>query len=607
MPVPPPPTTKEDYQGLVKRRHPEWKEFSLRWRKWLDSYEGGDRYRNAIYGFDNRGQPIRNLIRHKREYPDPREANVTQGMSQYATGQNVATDPSNPLSYAELDEAQFATDSDYELRRARTPVPTFVREAVDDHLGTVYEQEITRKGPDDLAEWWLDVDGQGTSIDDWISSVVAPLFLVCGQVDVLIDHPKAPADVEVMSEADRRSLDLDGAVASYILPGNVLWWVLNSDGTYAQVLVREFDDDASDSTDKATNDRRAASPNLTQSSHRFRYWDAERWVLLDAKGELVEEGEHPFGRVPIVRVFDRRNPRRRNVGMSRYTGVVERQREYYNRDSELILSDTTQAHPLLQGPEDFVQSDGSIPVGPTWLLPKKKNTQGGSATYEGFEVVNFPKDGAESLRKNKDDLREQVDRDASLAKPAGASGQGRGTVAQSGISKSLDMRGAHRKMTAVSKSLARLEATLAELALVVLRDGEADESDFEQVEIAYPTTFDLDTGDELTAGLTSFQLALGEAGGAPDVETRWLQKIVKVRLPGLSDEVYEQFDREITQAVAMKAAAKGMAMEGLIPQRAPMPDPDAAGNVQADAGEQANRFPEYSPYPGYPVRPGMGY
>lgn len=605
--MPNPPQSEDDFRRLIRRRHPEWNEFGLPWRKALDAYEGGNRYRNAIYGFDNRGQPIRNLVRHKREYPDPREANVTQGMSQYATGAAVATDYTSPLSYASVDEAQFATDSDYELRRARTPVPTFVREAVDDHLGTVYEQEVSRKGPDDLMEWWDDVDGQGTNVDDWIMQTVAPLFLVCGQVDVLIDHPPAPEGVEVASEADRRKLELDRAVASVVQPTNVLWWVLNPDGSYQQVLVREFDDDSSESHDKETERRKEANPDLTKPSYRYRYWDAERCVLLNAKGEVVSTHEHGFGRVPIVRVFDRRNPRCRNVGMSRYTGIVERQREYYNRDSELILSDTVQAHPLLQGPEDFVQADGTIPIGPAWLLPKKKHTQGSSVTYEGFDVVDFPKDGADSLRRNKDDIREEVDRDASLAKPAGASGQGRGTVAQSGVSKSIDMRGAHRKMSQIARSLARLEATLAELALAVLRDGDAGEADFEAVEIGYPTTFDLDSGDELTDGLTSFQLALESAGEAPDVETRWLQKIVKTRLPGLEDAVYDQFDAEIMAAVAAKAKAKGMAAEGLVPQRAPMPEGDPAGNAGLDAGEQANRFPEYSPYPGYPVRPGMGY
>ncbi len=125
---------------------------------------------------------------------------------------------------------------------------------------------------------------------------------------------------------------------------------------------------------------------------RYRYWTDDESTLYDPDGTVLSVTPHPFGRVPIVRVFDRRKPRCKNIGQPRYEGVAERQREYYNRDSELILSDTTQAHPLLQGPEDFVQADGTIPIGPSWLLPKKKNTQGGATTYEGFDVVEFPKE-----------------------------------------------------------------------------------------------------------------------------------------------------------------------------------------------------------------------
>ena len=66
------------------------------------------------------------------------------------------------------DPAATAQDDDYELRRARTPVPEFVAEAVEIHLSKVYDQEVTRDGPTDLTEWWKDVDGRGTPIDDWM-------------------------------------------------------------------------------------------------------------------------------------------------------------------------------------------------------------------------------------------------------------------------------------------------------------------------------------------------------------------------------------------------------------------------------------------------------
>ena len=50
------------YCSVMRRRHPEWRENQRRWRWLLDSLEGGERYRQAVYGFDPRGLPIRNLI-----------------------------------------------------------------------------------------------------------------------------------------------------------------------------------------------------------------------------------------------------------------------------------------------------------------------------------------------------------------------------------------------------------------------------------------------------------------------------------------------------------------------------------------------------------------
>src|SRR5262245_31720677 len=97
---------------LIQRRHPEWREHHLRWRWLLDSLEGGERYRHAIYGYDRRRLPVRNLVRHKREFPDPREPGGS-GYGGFSTG--ISDGPTT-----------ISTDDDYELRRARTPVPTFV-------------------------------------------------------------------------------------------------------------------------------------------------------------------------------------------------------------------------------------------------------------------------------------------------------------------------------------------------------------------------------------------------------------------------------------------------------------------------------------------------
>lgn len=508
-----------EHAELIRRRHPEWREHQVRWRWMLDSLEGGERYRQAVYGHDRRGLPIRNLVRHKREYPDPREGSAIGWDFPGGWGSGTPG-PGTPGS----DPSSLATDDDYELRRSRTPIPTFLAETVETHLSRIYAREVRRTGPEPLVAWWADVDGCGTTIDQWMTETVAPLTLTMGQIDILMDHPPAPDGEKVETRADALRLGLDRCVASYILPENMLWWRLDPSGhRYEECLVLERHE---------TDD----GPIV-----RYRHWTADGSTLYDADGERISGASHPFGRVPIVRVFDRRKPRCKNIGQSRYEGVAERQREYYNRDSELILSDTTQAHPLLQGPEDYVQADGTIPIGPSWLLPKKKNTAGGKATYEGFEVVNFPKDTADSIRKNKADLRDDVDRDSALVRPTGRDG-----LAQSGFAKAMDHVDGNNRLAKIAKVLGRAERLIAGLAMTVLGDGDdAMAGRGPDVEITYPTEFDLFTAGDLATTTAEFQAIAARAGILPTTEGLMLSRLIRLCMPGLSDAQYAGCDAEI--------------------------------------------------------------
>jgi hypothetical protein len=502
---------------LIRRRHPEWQEHHLRWRWLLDSLEGGERYRQAIYGVDRRGLPLRNLIRHKREYPDPRD-----------TSGSVPSIDGSVFGPNELDPATVATDDDYELRRARTPVPTFLAEAVGTHLSRIYAREVRRSGPEPVVAWWRDVDGCGTPIGQWMAETVAPLLLTLGQIDLCLDHPAVSPGDDVLTRADVKRLGLDRCLATIILPENLIWWRLDSTGRrYEECLVQE--------NHEGTDEHPIV---------RFRHWTADGSTLYTDLGEVLSEVSHPFGRVPIVRIFDRRKSRCGNIGQSRYEGIAERQREYYNRDSELILSDTTQAHPLLQGPEDYVQPDGSVPIGPGWLLPKKKNSQGGATTYEGFEVVEFPKDGADSIRANKADLRDDVDRDSALVR-----GTGRDAVAQSGLAKMIDHADGNNRLAKIARTLAHVEQIAAELAFTVLSDGEVDVAALRTVEIAYPIEFDLYTSADVARSTADFQVLASRAGALPRCEGLMLGRLLRLCLPGLSEDQYATCEREIREFV----------------------------------------------------------
>ena len=564
------PRSTKDTPGeeVVARRHVDWREHRVRWQWLLDSYEGGERYRNAVYGRDRKGLPVRNLQRHKREYPDLAEnPNAQIGGSLGLTSSLPAE-----IAYGSFpgllgaDPNATSADDDYELRRSRTPPPEWVGECAEIHLGEVYDQEVKRDGPPELADeeagWWADVDGKGTTIDDWMSLVISPMLLVLGQLDVLLDAPPLPAGEQVKTLADVKRLGLDRCAASYILPENMLWYSLDRAGRYTECVVQEFVD-PSQWKELAPGSDPKASANWARDHVLFRHWTATYSALYRYDGSRAENvREHPYGRVPIIRLFDRRKHRSAMVGKSRYEAVAELQREYYNRASELILSDVLQAHPLLSGPEQYCKPDGTLSIGPNFVLPKPKNSADGTEAGK-WEYVSPDKDPAESIRKNLQDLIDAKDRSACLTKPAGAAGTGHGTVGQSGVSKRLDHHTGKKLLSQIAHSLAKAERDLAEYALMVCRGRPLERADLAGLTISYPSRFDLFSLTELADGITDLQTLVGGSGELPEAETLLIAALEKQLLPGLDDATYDRLDEEVKAMIATKSTMKDQGREAL--------------------------------------------
>lgn len=509
-------------EQLVRRRHPLWNEHQIRWRELLDSYEGGQRYRNADYGVDRRGLPLRNLVRHRREYPDPQaNPNIYQGFGNWLGSVNTATMVGLGTYPGMLGASSLATawDDDFEMRRARTPVPEWVANAIWIHLGKIYDQSVSRDGPDEVKEWWRDVNNSGVPIDDWMREVVAPLLMVLGCIDIVCDRPRLPDGVEVVSQADEQLYGLDRVCASIILPENMLWWANDNAGGYTECLVREYMDLSKASLEGGMSDGTvpefADGQQWIHDSAVYRHWTQDDWTLYAGDGEqLTKSTQHGYGFVPIRRFIDLLRHRTPMVGKSRYEAIMEYQREYYNRSSELILSDTLQAHPFLSGPADYCKADNTLSIGPGYVLPMKEHQESG--TYQGWEFVSPPKDPAESLRKNMQGLRDEADRHASLTKPAGTPGTTGGTVAQSGLSKELDAHSGNKQLSDIAKSLAKFERQLAEFAeacrtkkrLLPLPTRQA-------IKVTYPARFQLKTTNELLNDLGLLLQSNAQANGCP--------------------------------------------------------------------------------------------
>ncbi|CAB4130681.1 hypothetical protein UFOVP124_23 [uncultured Caudovirales phage] len=556
---------------LVKRQHPEYHEFANLWRRIQDSLEGGDRYRFASYGVDPRDpqRMIHNLTRHKKEYPPPRRS--------YEPGY-----ADNDFHRVGSDSFERAAEDSFKMRQARTPVPRFLHDSIQKHLSRIYANPIHREGPDSLVEFWEDVDGYGNTIDEWLTEAVAELFMGLGQIDILFDHPSPPGDVSVATQADVNRLGLDRCLATVILPENLTWWRKEAGPEYVECLIREH----------RANER-------GDLEHVFRHWDTEGSVLYAKDGKpLSDVIPHSYGRVPIIRIFDRRRARCMNVGLSRYEGVLEVEREYYNQDSELILSNTLQAHPTLQGPMQSFQQGNEIEVGPGGVLPIYSDPSAGTIPWS---FVDPPKDAARFIAESKCDLTDRVDRMTGQTKPAGSSksgGSGSSTVSQSGYSKELDQRDGNDLLAKIARSLRKFEIIVAEYALMVLTDGKyqpSQEASEETIEITYPGGFNLLSAEELATLGAEIQTFVASAGELPTFETELLCAMQRAALPGLDPKIMDAIEEEAELAIQRAAEAKAQGREagmvGLQKLGEIQGEVEGEGQVEAEGAEK-NEVPE---------------
>jgi hypothetical protein len=242
----------------------------------------------------------------------------------------------------------------------------------------------------------------------------------------------------------------------------------------------------------------------------------------------------------------------------------------------------------MQGPEEYVKGDQSIPVGPGVLLPKRKNQLGMNTAYEGFEVIEFPKGGAESIRANKADIRDEADRAAGLTKPAGSQGRTGLTVAQSGISKRLDYSEGNDLLSKMANWLEEAEEALVDLAMFVIHDGNppATSSAGSRVyEITYPREFDLFGPDEFFTLVVELSLVTANMGLMPEIEGDLLKTGVRMLLRGKEDKKYTRYDAEIDRMLAAKA--KQQAQDRELQVAGQQAAHEALTNPQPQPGQQA--------------------
>lgn len=173
---------------------------------------------------------------------------------------------------------------DYNTRCAMARYHNYSEALIDLYVRYVFSQAPNRQtNNQDLADWWEDVDGSGTHIDDYLRRACA-LGLAPGHVGVLMDMtqdvPDGPA------KADQVAKPFLVTYTATAIPD----WRMTRDTLTGVKLLEDVPHE------------NLAEPAAENEDERRQYllWDTEGWARFDHKGELIGGDTPGLDLVPLA-------------------------------------------------------------------------------------------------------------------------------------------------------------------------------------------------------------------------------------------------------------------------------------------------------------------
>lgn len=485
--------------NLIKRRHQAFATLEAHWRFLIETFEGGPEW----LMLDNDGV-CANIFRFYKE------------------GEN-----------------------EYKQRVARAYRDNISRDVVEIWSSHVFKVPITRdqdKAPPAVVDFWKRATKgkDAVAIDDFMreasdkSGACSPIYLV-------VDMPAAPKlpEGQVLTQADAQVLKLN-PYAYIVYPNEALDFGLDDDDEFTWFLLREYkrnDEDPWESDGKV--------------EERFRLWTRTSWHLYREKREnapagepayeLVEEGEHHLGRVPIVQLCHKKGKDRyRGIGL--LEEIAYKDRAIANNESRLdeILGHQTFSQLFLPDAGLIASTDKKSGE------KRKKMVEMGVKSIVLFnDKAQHPPmflapDAAQAtlILTAIDRLRAQIYEDALLDTEGGQQKAGAKTATEA----AFDFEKLNSALADKAKSLEAAERAVIELVCLWTKTS-YNPGDVESW-VQYPRKFQVKAlVDELAEALQAKQL--GDWGA-----TFWklyLTRLVKKMLPDVSDEELEAITDEIAQ------------------------------------------------------------
>lgn len=467
--------------GIRATFHPLWTFFQEEWTLLAHVREGSGGFRDGTF-----------LVAHPREWEDYTSEAPTKPTKKLKARRSLACYENFAASILDAKKtALFRETPNRRVSEGRGP------------------EQQTDRDPSDLEQWWQNVDGCGTAIDDYLSHSW-DLAATFGVLWLYLDRPKgAPAAT---------AADVAAPFLRVYSPLDLIDWIVNDRGEMTQALFRE------------AVVRSTFTNQVDGSAYQLRHVTPEYWAVYDQQGQLLEGGPvnglHRLGVLPVVPLFAQRRALRKHVGQS-VLGDPKAHVDLFNLTSEIreLLRNQTFS---------FI----NIPLGTgdqAMTVEKAKEMLGGQT---GAMNVIFSGAAAQILSGQADNVtvyhQEFERRLRNIYRQSGVGWESDSKDAEAEGSLKLKREDMNTRLAFYADELEKTDYALARLFYRAMYGAEAGQQKFDEarVSIRYPDTFDM----------TPFEEVLKQAQGAltlgfPAIVLKAIRKALLSKfLPDLTPE-----------------------------------------------------------------------
>jgi hypothetical protein len=491
--------------------HPSFQTLAPIWQLLRDVREGTGGFLDGTY-----------LVAHPREWLDPDVANPSQPTKKLKARRKLASYENFAATI--LNALKTALCREQPIRR-------------------VGDGSVKDAPPTPIEEWWENVDGAGTHMDDFMAAAwdIAATF---GHVHLFMDLPKQTAPVD---EAIPTAADQPMPFLRVYTPLDALDWIVNDLGDLTAIKFQEL------------------APRETlevawRPEVRVRIITDTAWKLYDKQGLLVDQGEHQMGRLPVVTLFAVRRPMDAQLGAS-VLGDPKLYIDLYNIVSEIRELLRNQTFGILNVP----LGTGETAMTLTEAKSMMTNSSGTENVLFSGTAADFISPSAENVVVYHAEFQRKL---RVIYRLASLQWESDSKDAEAEGSLELKREEMNQRLSGYADEIERAEYALAELFYRAKfgADTAVTKVEDDEVQVKYPDAFDMTPFDEVIA-----QAEAAMSLGMPPLFLKELRKRLARKFDGMADlppAILSEIDKQIDAAADDLTPAEKQANEFQLAQDA---------------------------------------